>query len=469
MKKILAACALFYAVLYLLYYPPIFAFSDESSYLSMAYVYRSGTIFPDQTDIPVDSFVQMPRHQVASYQPGTSWALIPLTFLGWRFVFLLGLISHLVGFYYFYRCLELFEIQPVFSLLYLFFPPFVFFSRTIMSDIPAATLFLIGCHDYFHPRGSKVRAGMWMGLSMLFRITQVVAALPFLVLAAFKSLKGKRDKGGLFLILGWGIFAVATALWNQLNYGSPFLVGRSSIFNGVRNFSWQYLVPNLRHYLPSLLLMYPLMLFAPFFAKRTRRPETIASALALFSCYALYYFHDTFPSRFGTLLLGTRFLFPLFPLLLLNYSEYLQMIFLKLSPSMRTALLSIGAYVLVAASLFLHHEHQAYLGRQLALRDAIYKSTAEHALLIYHFNAGELVQRTWGDRDYVRYEDATKTIADYQKKRPEQKAYLVDRAVVYAGEKTGGISEKHLASLRQFLKLKLIAETDGLKIFELKK
>jgi len=61
-----------YLLCFLFYYPHIFAINDESTYFSMAYVLRQGTLFIDQTNIPVSEVVHRGGHTVPFYSLGMS-------------------------------------------------------------------------------------------------------------------------------------------------------------------------------------------------------------------------------------------------------------------------------------------------------------------------------------------------------------------------------------------------------------
>ena len=141
-----------FTILWFIFYPPIYAIHDEAAYMAQAYVMQECTIFGDVAGIPVVSSIKTPTgHLVTKYAPGVSFLLIPFTFLGWKSIFLMPLILHIVGFIIFIKILRIYNISTYFSLFYLIYPASVLYSRTIMADVHSAVFFIIAV--YFFLRG----------------------------------------------------------------------------------------------------------------------------------------------------------------------------------------------------------------------------------------------------------------------------------------------------------------------------
>lgn len=468
-KRMLVIGIISYVIIFFLYYPPIFAFRDEASYLSMAYVLRKGAIFIENTNIPFNSIVKSKGHLVPFYPLGQSILLMPLTFFGWRSVFVTGIIFHLLGALFFLKLIRLFRVEnSFFALLYLFFPAFIFYSRTIMCDIPSTTLLLMAYYFYFKHTGSKFISGLFFGIATLIRFTNILLILPFLIISIIKAIKNGEYRKTVDLSLGVAPFILLTAILNFLYYGSPFLTGYSKVFTGSKLFSPTYFLHNIQHYSVSFMLSYPFMLISFFFAKKTKKPEVILSIILFFLLYSLYYFHDRFPNGFLTYIFGIRFLFPVIPLILLLYAEFLNKILRRFSQAAYNLTVSFILIFLVISCIVVNHQHQQFLRGQLALRDTIYKSTEESSVIIYDGNTAELLQKVWGDRIYIRYEGYENLLEHLKRIATLKNIYLVKRDVIYANkDKIEGLPEQEIAKIKQHYGLEKIAQKDGLEVFRL--
>jgi len=469
-KRLLVIGVFSYIIIFLFFYPPIFALRDESEYLSMTYILKKGHLFIGNEDIPFGLIINSTGHRVPFYPIGQSVLLLPLIFLGWKSIFLLGIGFHLLGVLFFVKLMRLFKIENLnLALLYLFFPAFIFYSRTIMSDIPSVTLFLMACYFYFKPQGHRFISGILFGIMTLLRAANIILFFPFLVMSIIKSFRSREYKRILYLFFPALPFILLAASLNYIYYGSPLLVGYSHKFTGMTYFSPVYFLPNFKYYVTSLMLLYPLMLLAPFLAKKTRRTELFLLIILFIILYSSYYFHDKFPNGLLTYIFGTRLLFPIIALLLFFYVDFLDKILQKFSPVLRRLTMSFILISLVSSCILINYRHQQFLRNQLALKDSIYKSTEEGSAIIYDYNTAELILKIWGDRRYVRYDDYKDLLERLKKITPFNKnIYLVKRDVIYAGiEKKGGISQEEIAQIRQYYNFQEIKQLDGLKIFRL--
>lgn len=400
--------ALLYGAIFFAYYPPIFAIEDESNYFGMAYVIRQGTIFPDQTEIPINRTVGGSSHRVSFHPIGMSLLLAPLTYLGWRSVFLLNLTFHLLGAYFFSKLLRIFNLSSWLVALYLFFPSYVFYSRTLMSDIPSTAIFIAAVYCYLTHSFLKPIAGALLGANLFLRPTNVLLALPFLFTNGIKNVVQAQVKGNKRLELSMGIFffyflpfPLMIALLNTYTLGSPFLLPYFSKFTGIKNFSLSYFPQNAPFYLLSLMLVYPLMLVSSVFAKKTRRLEFLLAILLMIGFHSFYFYRDKSEYFTRSLVVGMRFLLPILPLLLLNYAELLEQIVNRLGQKHRMSIVGFLIGLLIISTWIIHAKHQVLLREHAELRDTIYGLTEEGSTLIYDAKAGMLVQSVWGRRRYI--------------------------------------------------------------------
>src|SRR3989338_4001686 len=173
---------------WLFYYPPLFTFSDEGQYLHATWLLGEGKSF--KVTNPLESFVFSSKDNInflPQYAPGQSLLLLPFALVNWKLVFLSGLLLHLLVFYLFERLLKQNNINSNYALLYLFFPGFVFFSRTLMSELASIALIFLGFYFYRNDKGYL--SGLFFGLSLIVRYTNAVFAMPFFLFSLFKNRK----------------------------------------------------------------------------------------------------------------------------------------------------------------------------------------------------------------------------------------------------------------------------------------
>lgn len=396
-KVIFGAGTAVSVLLYFLFYPPIYAFSDESVYMAMAGAFRHGHLFINTAVTPVASWLSMNGHQIPDYPPGM-WLLLAPFASPSSLIFVPALGMYLLGAFYFNRYLKSCGIvNAPLTLLYLFHPIVVFYSRTIMSDLPAAVIFLAGVFYYFRDNGGW-KAGFCFGLSLLFRFSHLVYILPF---AAF--LLWRRKSPAFFCVLA--LFAAAAAFHRVFLYGIPLTDAFTQKFVLIPFFSPAYFPRNFPHYVTSLFISWPLMLLAPFLAKRTRRPEILFSILAGVLFFSFFYHRDEFQTPLQSLVAGVRFLLPAALLILLMYADVLDALLAKARGTFKTLLMLPVCAGLAGVSIFIHVKHQEALKEQYAMKETIYRNTTEGSAVVYDNAASELMQEAWGKRDYIYWRD----------------------------------------------------------------
>lgn len=454
--------------LHLIFYPPIFAFRDEASYLSMAYVFKHGKFFIDQTAVPFQSWIVSGGHKVFDYPLGMSAYLLPFTLFGWKAVFFAGLISHLTGTIYFGKILKLFKIEnPALALLYLFYPAFIFYSRTIMSDIPASVLILMGAYYYFKSETPDWRAGVPFALSLLIRPAGSVYIAPFVLGGIWGTFREGKPKYLFLFIIPLFLSFVLIGLWQYYFYGSVFLSGYSLKFSTIASFLPAYFCGNFIHYLGSLCLSYPLLVFAPLAASKTRRVEIVTSAILGFAFFSFYYFHDHFQNKLQTSILGVRFLFPAVSFFLLMYAEILGAFLKKNSLSVRAGFSGILLAFLSLSALFINAKHQSALKEQVAMKEAIYNSTGEGSVLIYDTMSAELMQEAWGKRRYIDWRDGEHRLIDFLNQADFKKGvYLVSRGGRPGKHDLSWVSWDEMGKIQKDFDIRLKGKSGEVEIYQ---
>jgi len=387
-----------YAITFIILYPPVFAIVDEDAYLTQTMLFRSGHLSYDNSPVPAPHMtVNMAGKQVSKYPPGNSVFLLPFTFVGWQGVFLSGLLLALAGTWLFRLILAKLkpDADPVWSLLYLTYPAVVLFSRTVMSDLLAATMVLLAFYFLLLRNRYSFGAGLALGFACFVRYSNAVL-VPILFLLVILYSRQKFRASLLFLI-GLLPFAALIAGYNTYAFGGPFcfpmyLTGR---------FSWAYFPRDLWFYTKNLLLLYPLMLFSPLVVGKTRGLLLGLPAYAVFIAYSFFSYIHVVPSLAQRLTVGMRYLLPAVPFFILAWVIALD------SFSRRTRPLSSLKYVIVGAmfvlSVCIQYRHQCYLKVQNHYRALLYKSVPKSALIVCNKDISELINYAWGWRDYREF------------------------------------------------------------------
>ena len=393
--RLLLVGAALYVLTFLFLYPRTIAIVDEDAYLTGSFLYRSGRLTYEESPIPAPHMTVETDGRLASkYPPGNSFFLVPFTWFGWRAVFLSGLLLALTGTALFALVLRRLtpEADPTWALLYLFYPAVVLFSRTIMSDLLAATLVLAAFYCLLRRSGWLLCSGFLVGLACLVRYSSVIFVPVFLLLALRPA--GPRLRSGLLLLVGFAPPAVLTLAYNDSAYGGPlsfpmYLTG---------HFSPTYFPHNAWYYGTALLVLYPLMLAAPFGAGKGRRLLLGLPAYGLLFLYSFFSYTYDVPDFAGRLTIGLRYLLPAVPFLVTAFAVVADSVARRLRGG---DWLKYVALVLMAGlSVAVQARHSRYLSVQASYQRLLLDNVPDSALLLCDKDVSELVGYAWGWREY---------------------------------------------------------------------
>ncbi|MFO7675292.1 MAG: glycosyltransferase 87 family protein, partial [bacterium] len=389
---------------FVLSYPRTYAIVDEDAYLTQAWLFRTGRATYEDSSLPPPHMTVESGGRLASkYPPGASLILLPFTLAGWRAPFAAGLVLALAGTLLF--CLIMRRMAPAaapaWALLWLCYPAVTLYSRTLMSDLPAAVLVLAAFLALIRER--RLLAGLLLGFSVLVRYSNAVFVPVFGIIALASARPRLRGVGAFLLGLVPG---AALALgWNQLAYGGPlsfpmYLTGE---------FSPAFLPRNAVYYGTSLLVLYPLMLILPLAVERRWRLAVALPAyagLGLYCCFS--YIYDV-PGLAERLTIGLRYLLPGLGFFILGTALLLARLE-RLLPGFRVfrfALLGLA----LAGSLAVHWRHDRYLAVQDRYRRLVYELVPDTALVVCNKDVSELFSHVWGDRNYLRFAEFEQSVA----------------------------------------------------------
>ena len=387
--------AALYVLTFLVLYPRTFAIVDEDAYLTQTFLFRAGRLSYDGSGIPAPHMtVETAGRMVSKYPPGNALFLLPFTLLGWRAVFVSGLVFALAGAVLFRSILKRLapESVPAWSLLYLFYPAVVLFSRTIMSDLLAATLVLAAFYCLLRRDAWLVVSGLVLGLACLVRYSNAVFVPVFVTLALRPA--GARLRSTLLFLAGFAPLAGLILAYNAYAYGAPF----SFPMYLTGHFSPAYLLHNAWYYGTSLLVLYPLMLITPLTAGKGLRLLLGLPAGALLILYCFFSYTYDVPSVSARLTIGIRYLLPALPFFILAFVATAD----RLTRRFRgTGWLKYAALAIMALlSVAIQSRHDRYLRVQAGYQRLLLDNVPDSALLLCNKDVSELVSYAWGWRDY---------------------------------------------------------------------
>ncbi len=451
MAWLLITGVVLYVLTFLALYPRTTAIVDEDAYLTGAFLLRTGRLSYEGSEIPAPHMTVESDGRLASkYPPGTSLFLLPFTLLGWRAVFLSGLLLALAGTVLSGLILKRLapEADPAWALLYLFHPAVVLFSRTIMSDLLAATLVLAAFYCLLRRSGWLLAAGLFLGLACLVRYSNAIFVPVFLILALRPA--GPRLRRALMLLTGFVPLAGLIAAYNAYAYGSPF----SFPMYLTGHFSPAYFRHNAWYYGTALMVLYPLMLVAPLVAGKGRRLLLGLPAYALLGLYCLFSYTYDAPGLPVRLTVGIRYLLPGLPFFVLGFVLMAD----RMLGRLRAGWLKYaGVTGMALLSVAIQLRHDRYLEVQAGYQRLLLDNVPSSALLLGNAGVSELVGYAWGWRDY-------RHIVEFNVPVPLDSVLAEDRPL-YAGlaEKPGSENLVVLTVfetlLARFPQRSLVAET----------
>ncbi len=401
-ELLVTAAVLIYAGLFIFFYPPVYTIMDEASYFDFAYNLKQGKIIyenPMQAHFVMD----MGKGYVNQYPIGLSLLLLPLTFISWKALFLLNPILHILAFVFFYKLLKRYNINTNLSILYLFYPGFVLYSRTLVSDMASASIFIIGL--YFYLRNSKrglFISGFILGYLCLIKYSNVIIAGVLFLILLYSSIKSKNLKF-FYLLYGLLPFAIFIMWYNLTYYGGIFTTPYQ--FIGTK-FELKHIIKNLPVYIASLAIIYPLMVISPFIGKKYKPLRWVSAAtFTIFLVFiSSHYFHQGIgavqqPGIKGIiryLITSQRLTLPIIPLCILSYTIGLD----KFAKSRNfKSLIALFVLFVFTGNIYMSSVHQKYLLQNNDIRNAIYKNTEQGSFIICDTEANKFLQKIWGERE----------------------------------------------------------------------
>jgi hypothetical protein len=336
------------------------------------------------------------------FEIGRTLVSAPFVLISWNAPFILGLLFHLLGFWFFFKILRLLKWDERYSLVYLFFPSVALIANRFYLG-EAASIALIAGAVFFYLRGQKNDfwlSGILFGLSAWFRFTNLVIAAGFIAAALFKN-----RKQVLPILAGTIGLAILFSTATYLTLGAPWGYVQSGYAGTTQNMTdWWHALESIGRYLVflfagfepltsrGLLLVFPFTLIALFKAK-VLRLETAFSLI-----FVILFFSLTISNTDG------RYILVLFPLLLLGIIPAADALLKKLGewqPALtKTVVLWTVIVLLMVATTAVFWVQSQKGEARLQVAHTVYSSTPQGALLVDYqggFTSSFLLE-TFGDR-----------------------------------------------------------------------
>lgn len=348
----------------LLFYPTKFTTIDEHDYINNAQLLLNGGL---KTDCSLNIPGQWPAGEycISKYNIGTSLILLPAVILNKNLIALTTFAAFLVGIVVFYKLLQMNKLDKKFIYLFALFPPFIFFTRTALSETYSMSFLLLSFYlllkankqNYYQPL-----AALTIILTLFIRYTNSIPILVILGYLAYSeiSLIGIKNtlKKWIYLIVLLFLGIVLFSAFNYQHYGALF---RSGYYFSSEEGAiiWEQVPVTFVKYFLLTNIFYPLMLILLFRTKIRWKNLLLSAFLGLFFFYTIIK-NVSFADKVTDLILGLRFLIPVYPFALLAYFEFLNRF--RDRKYYKSALYTFMV-LLIGAAIYINLVHQGFLNR----------------------------------------------------------------------------------------------------------
>lgn len=311
---------------FIVFFPTTFTTIDEHDYLNNAQLIVNSGL---KTDCSLNIPGQWPTdlgYCISKYNIGTSFFLIPGVLLNKDLVAMSTFLIFILGIVIFYKLLEYYKLDKRFIYLFALFPPFIFFSRTILSEMYSMVMLLGLFYAFLNINKSakyKVLTGVFMSLALYIRYTNII---PVAILGIYFLYVYIKEYGIKQVVIKFWIThlialiaLISILVFNYTFYGDFFRSGY--YFSSEEgSLALEQIPAVFFKYFLLINIFYPATLVVLFKSKITHRKLLIT----IFSSLLLFYTilkNESFPGKLSDIILGLRFIIPVYPFLLIAYFE----------------------------------------------------------------------------------------------------------------------------------------------------
>lgn len=399
------------AILFIIFYPLFIGTNDEHCYLRNAYnIPRDGIIYEDYAE-GLKS-VDYGNGYTTKCMLGTSFILIPITYLGWKAVFGFVFILFSISTYIFHKILKKLDINPIFTILYALFPAFIYLQRTIFTETFTILITLLGVYFFIKSKSLKdiLISGFFFGLAIFIRYTQIIFVVFFglyLVYELFDKYKTSKKfpsiefKRIILFVLPMIPFVPVILYINNALWGGPFENGydfeESSYEEALKLSVFPFMF--IRYFL-VLNSIYPLMWLTSVFGKVKYKFLFLASTNGLIFFYCLYKLYP-WEGRPLDLILGIRYLLPVIPILLILYSSFIQRFLTTKYKTLVQAYILTMIFASLFTAIFVHFKHQfEYLKPRNEILSEMKSNIPDGSFIIGEYDDFVFLMEMYNDKYY---------------------------------------------------------------------
>ena len=402
---------LIFVFIYIILFPKFYSFADEDEYMYMSHLIKNGKSLKITEAFDSHDFNYNGEFYYPQYPIGNSLIVLPFTLFGWQGVFISGLIIHLLSFFVFVKILKRLGYEKYLGLLYLLFPGFVFFSRTIMSEMPSILFILLGFYFYLNDDDNVFRnyiyTGLFFGIAFLIRYPNILVFGSFAIIMFFKNRKKLY-----YMILGFLPCVVVVLCYNYLMFGNVLVTGYGSgdTIGRIMNLSLSHLVIFFK-YILYMMILYPLMLVSPIFYKNKAKNEIrIVTFLYLLVFGVLLHWGPFHYGFLKNVVIGPRYFFPIIPFLIITSIDLYKKMFnwFRISKKFFHAIMYFVILLLIILCLYISSVQNKYTDDLYEIKDLIYENTEEGSLIYGSYFVSMFVDDVFGERGFIAagYDDA---------------------------------------------------------------
>lgn len=372
---------LFFIFIYLILYPQAFLIIDEVCYFEQACAYSKG-----QTQ--VDSFFDLSY----CYPVGMPffiafWVLL----FGPKAGFLVGVVSLTGSFILISQLLKKINLPDIYALFLFIYPPAIFLSRTMMSDVPSlliASLFYWIFFTKTHSIFNTAILSLIAGCSVLFREPNILLFIPFLL-----GIGIRENKKIPLLLVGFSVGFLLRLLSAKIFFDDFFFIKP----NGW-DFSFGYLIYNLPYYTFILLVFVPFGLWTVI-RYNSRYKYEIISTVGIFLFFYSVYGYTGANSGIKSIILGPRFFIPILPLFCITGAYFFENLKTQKIKTYFKRTLSVSAIMAILSVNLLGH---IYNNNQISFTEEIYKNKNAIYISLYGDQIPKYTNSLYGSLAFIK-------------------------------------------------------------------
>ena len=372
-----------FASVFLVCYPVTYAIEDESGILSLTTAFGAGTVFLDEAGIDLGVDLAWHGHVISKFSAFHAALLVPALLTWWRLAFLVTAGFFVAGAFVFRDMLRRQELSAAWTALYFLNPGLLFYSRTLLSMVPASVMALLGASLLFRVRPRPLLAGAAFGAAVLLHawLAPVAAAI---ATGWWIERARWRIRDGLWVCAGALPGALALMVYNWTTVGNPFqnaytIMGLWGAFEGTH-------VGEFFPFYMASLMVTPLAGWAAVRRRWSRSWTMSGTVVLIVGLASVYYYRDGIGYGIAGWIPGQRFLLPASLLAGLPAARCLSS---RLAPwgRRRQAALAVCSIALFAIGFVgLSIEHQRFLRAHLAIQEAILANVPQASLVVCNEN-----------------------------------------------------------------------------------